>query len=909
MPSTGKSGSKGSSRRVNVPYLHRSGPDGGGSSKAVFNTLGLQALSAAHDEAEKDRAAVQHLLGPRQHEVFANICHEAHEASGDFDIDADVEEVPVTLDDITSLGNVADAVMDVIYDQQITRFPRGWRARTTQFHENWGNIDDLASAFLQWKNSSSTLSSANTNDAGAPLPTIEFDLELVDMFSQQRQLHVSLPDSKTIVPHLIVQGYLPTSPIKPLAAISLRTLEFYKILRQRKPSFSVESFTKKPYQRRWRRLFADSFELYLTITNAVEKLVSAALDRSSEHWRVRNACPACMYELEGEPTLQYRLEIAMDGNDLQKRMKDKGTAGDAREYTCDYMIPMSEVDAWSTEPTEPQPDDEVLATEDSTEDDTVKECVKNWKAAQSDSRKKAVGIFDETGWFAIRRTYPLSIVNRALNVLGPRLAVGYDIGCKFETTIKNSALGRHFSDSNSRSAHFSLLHTIISASSFHMDPRIASTRYHIVFGTARAGIYPPGTPVTTNWSGNSALPIVIVCATSKQAESVQKLNELGGNKLTKAPVGLPRIRLFLDSIQDFDVGLLSRSSPAWYAVWELHYATQEIHRTIFTHYSDYGHLANSTPGVHSSRQHRKFCDIVPAVVWLLARGDSQFLINNSLSQYLPPADRRKVYDTPDTSTRNLDPNVISVSDDEDQVEEELPQASDLVTPPSRQTATPKSKAAKTLTSPAPASTQKAKSKTKRSLTPTDDMLSQLSRPAPHKSLQLPHLGPTKSRWLSKANVPTNSFQSAPAPSISTSSMSTSISSTSTLMLTLWPSVALSKRSHQASTDSTSSAIAESLSSETFMRHRAIDGTVTGSMRYDDPALQSHTLPFSQHLPLNVIDYIRSHGYGRDMMVLVETALAAAGKDELNFIKAMGLQNHPGAEAGFIWRLAHNSHAL
>ncbi|KAJ2935716.1 hypothetical protein H1R20_g1378, partial [Candolleomyces eurysporus] len=156
MPSTGKGGSKGSSRRVNAPYLHRSGLDSGGPSKAVFNSLGLQALSAARVKAEKDRAAVQHLLGPRQREVFANICHEAHEESGDFDIGADIEEVPVTLDDITSLGNVADAVMDVVYDQQITRFPRGWRARTTQLHENWGNIDDLAAAFLQWKNSSST---------------------------------------------------------------------------------------------------------------------------------------------------------------------------------------------------------------------------------------------------------------------------------------------------------------------------------------------------------------------------------------------------------------------------------------------------------------------------------------------------------------------------------------------------------------------------------------------------------------------------------------------------------------------------------------------------------------------------------------------------------------------------------
>jgi hypothetical protein len=67
---------------------------------------------------------------------------------------------------------------------------------------------------------SSTLSSANTDDAGAP-PAVKFDLELIDMFSQQQKLHVSLPDSETIVSHLIVQSYLPTTPINLLAAILL----------------------------------------------------------------------------------------------------------------------------------------------------------------------------------------------------------------------------------------------------------------------------------------------------------------------------------------------------------------------------------------------------------------------------------------------------------------------------------------------------------------------------------------------------------------------------------------------------------------------------------------------------------------------------------------------------------------
>ncbi|KAJ2930712.1 hypothetical protein H1R20_g6388, partial [Candolleomyces eurysporus] len=76
----------------------------------------------------------------------------------------------------------------------------------------------------------------------------------------------------------------------------------------------------------------------------------------------------------------------MDGNDSQKQMKDKG---------------MAEVDVWAAEPTDSQlNEDEPVTMDDSTVEDTVKECVKNWKVAQSDTWKKTVGIFDETGWFA-----------------------------------------------------------------------------------------------------------------------------------------------------------------------------------------------------------------------------------------------------------------------------------------------------------------------------------------------------------------------------------------------------------------------------------------------------------------------------------------------------------------------------
>ncbi|KAJ2927303.1 hypothetical protein H1R20_g9790, partial [Candolleomyces eurysporus] len=1222
---TGKS--KGTSRHVNKPYL-RKGKGGGGSSILVPQNLGPQALEAARVEAEKTREHVYHLLGPHQSKILSDICHDAHdEEVGDFGVGADIEEVPITVDDIASLGDLADAVMDVTYDQYVTRLQPGWRARTTQFNENWGNVDDLATAFLQWKD----LSSANPNAATAPhhpaLPVVEFDMELVDMFSQERKLHVCLPDNETIVPHLIVEGYLPTTPINPLVAISLRTLEFYKIVRQRKPSFSVESFTKvlcdlyeRPYQRRWRRLFADSFEVYLSITNEVERRVKAALNRSSEHWRVLNACPACMYELEGEPELRYRLEIAMDGNDSQKRMKDKGMAGDVREFKSDYMIPLSEVDVWTD--TQLESNEEVMATDDSAEDDTVKECVKNWKAAQSDSQKKATGIFDETGWFAtarllrhatkFRRSLYLDLylkqadadkylqignmllgnyeqahqiirdegllLNEALEVEGittadldlwqseqrqyfesnlgkepeedlhriayVELLIEYAGACEkshskgltfcnhipqdyditqnivpetYASTLSKTrqletqrrqareqvarlhgelmdmelrlhiekrwdpmtaayretvekinqrqyrkaleevqklvvqrlfelhrlnlssigykarvmlakamrtrsraiqaaigrynqavvALGRSDTLDFARAAQYNFIEEFELLKHSHADltsvrwkePRIRDAlkrhqrikraheeieRVHIEmrrvysaidaeqehFKTTLRNLKESQDPVYAavdefcrcRLKANRVIMSKLYEITDlptyqgpeltrgrrkgepasertleiesrpfgddiedagevsgeddeaeDQAENINKLNDLCKGKVTKAVSGLPRIQKFLSLIEDYDVGLLSRCCQRLYGVWELHQGAQEIHRTIFVEYSftlrlvirDYSHLAKDLPGVHSSRQHRKFFDLITPIVWILARGDKQYLIKNQLTQYLPPSDRQKEFDTPDTRTRTIDPNVITVTDDEE-ADGELPQLSspsssvtappviNLVTPPSLVTTRARSKVTQRL--PAPASsasafTKNAKGSAKRALSPTEDASLKSLRPAP-----------SVPAWLSTtSNFPDCLLSSPPLPS---STMSTSISSASTLTAA---STALASSSNRPTMEHLSTPmIREAL---IFMRHRATDGTITGSMKYDDPAFQTFPLPESQHLPLPVVDYVRSHGYGRDMMVLIETAMAAAGGQELNFIKAMGLQNYPGAEAGFIWRLAHGSHAL
>ena len=49
-----------------------------------------------------------------------------------------------------------------------------------------------------------------------------------------------------------------------------------------------------------------------------------------------------------------------------------------------------------------------------------------------------------------RAKYPLAIVAAALAILGPRLLIGFDIGCSFSATLDSSSLGEQFKASLSR---------------------------------------------------------------------------------------------------------------------------------------------------------------------------------------------------------------------------------------------------------------------------------------------------------------------------------------------------------------------------------------------------------------------------------------------------------------------------
>lgn len=99
-------------------------------------------------------------------------------------------------------------------------------------------MEEITDGYLLWKNGQVPPQTPTSQ------PTVEFDITIIDMYTLSSTLHVTLFDNEKTIPHLVARGYLPTSPVRPETAISLRTLEFYKLLRQRKASFGVESFTK-----------------------------------------------------------------------------------------------------------------------------------------------------------------------------------------------------------------------------------------------------------------------------------------------------------------------------------------------------------------------------------------------------------------------------------------------------------------------------------------------------------------------------------------------------------------------------------------------------------------------------------------------------------------------------------------
>ncbi|KAJ7310670.1 hypothetical protein DFH08DRAFT_918254 [Mycena albidolilacea] len=273
---------------------------------------------------------------------------------------------------------------------------------------------------------------------------------------------------------------MPVSPFIPTTVITIRALEVYRVARLRCPRLGIQAFVRTLCDihgvapRQWLAAqFSVAFDVYLAIRAVVDKCVQVALGRNTPHWRLKNACPCCLYKLKGEPFLKIPLMGTFDGNNslsrfwLREKVElDKGvfTPGASKERVDDrvapgdYYLMRDDVDKWGKEGVEDLMKSFASNAEDDDEEDR---CSERWQNIKEDVTSRAYGMYDETGFFPalcrhgfvlkvvdmvksgelmpfitfIGSKYPLAITAHLLNILG-EIAIGYDIGCKFGKMVK-----------------------------------------------------------------------------------------------------------------------------------------------------------------------------------------------------------------------------------------------------------------------------------------------------------------------------------------------------------------------------------------------------------------------------------------------------------------------------------------
>ncbi|KAJ3734941.1 hypothetical protein DFJ43DRAFT_1130337 [Lentinula guzmanii] len=275
---------------------------------------------------------------------------------------------------------------------------------------------------------------------------------------------------------LVRNGLCPCSPGIATVGITTRTLEIFRLQSLQCPQLSIKAFVKSlcdiqgvPFKPYLQVQFSIAFDVYLNILGHIHGRVQAALGRDSSDWRLANACPCCLYHVEGEPELQFRLLGTWDGGNSLKRLRrneraeafdqtDPPQLAKSKEYTDtrdaggDYYLSREEVNQWSKEAIK-----EML--EGKAEDSEPNPCTERWKNLSEELTAKMWGVYDETGVFLslCRHSfvllivdmvasgelakYPLAILNRLFEVIGEGIGMGYDIGCAFGTTVANSPLG------------------------------------------------------------------------------------------------------------------------------------------------------------------------------------------------------------------------------------------------------------------------------------------------------------------------------------------------------------------------------------------------------------------------------------------------------------------------------------
>ncbi|KAJ3524095.1 hypothetical protein NM688_g8622 [Phlebia brevispora] len=429
---------------------------------------------------------------------------EAVDYLAQYGVDVIMDDAAADADDERSKDKMWEDVEDQEFAQDIETFARHrwrgywaspqktWKERKARETSAWNTImDSLVDIYLRTKYPSPYPVSTTTDEQSTIPPTTIPGLEEYDVDTQytvrtyciwtleRERTFTRKLNSTSPALELMSLGYVAKSPSRPTVAISLRTLQLLYRLRQRKASFSMEAFAKVicdyykiAFRRHMREVVTDAFEIYLRIRRAVDLRVRNALGWGAADWRVKNACRACCYEVEGELPLRFSRLICMDGNSSLKRMLPVGdcTASDTRVLESDYFLskefvnsfahevkhkkvvgpqvmtkrPGDVTDSDSDKDGDPADEQDLGSEGDPTDGSRIEEagpslthpadpgtgtakapaeltveqalaakirenCVVNWQAASADEKKRTWGIFAECGIFSSACRHEMSL--------------------------------------------------------------------------------------------------------------------------------------------------------------------------------------------------------------------------------------------------------------------------------------------------------------------------------------------------------------------------------------------------------------------------------------------------------------------------------------------------------------------
>ncbi|KAJ7217557.1 hypothetical protein C8J57DRAFT_1254979 [Mycena rebaudengoi] len=344
-----------------------------------------------------------------------------------------------------------------------------------------GQIEAMVDTYIAWRSTQGE----NSLDQPYVPPATEniqkhYAVRVVDIFSTYIVNTPMLYSDQFTTCSLICEGLMPCAPFTPTVTIATRVLEMFHIAHLRTPTITIQSWVKTLSD-----LHGVAFKPYLSQQFSVtETRVKKVLGRDVPDCRLKTTCPACTYKLEGEVDLIFDMLVTMDGNDSLKRVLRKERCDyddngkplpsaskerkDPRVDTAgkDYYLSRETVDLWAKE----QLAELVKAPEP--QDPAEKNlCQERWKNLSEDMTSRMWGVFDETDMVRSGELakYPLAIVDALLDAFGPKLGVGYDIGCGFGTTVCNSPLGKKAKDLKMK--------TLVGAFHGHAHNRLCQLEY------------------------------------------------------------------------------------------------------------------------------------------------------------------------------------------------------------------------------------------------------------------------------------------------------------------------------------------------------------------------------------------------------------------------------------------------